>query len=85
MGVMDEVCITISKGDVISLPLELLCRSLVQVVDIGEQPIFYFPDIAILGLSCLPGEMRSTEDRLNLTWGLRFWSVILRSCPHVIT
>ena len=85
MGVMDEVCITISKGDVISLPLELLCRSLVQVVDIGEQPIFYFPDVAILGLACLPSEMRSTEDRPNLTWGLCFWSVILWSCPHVIT
>ena len=48
MGVMDEVCITISKGDVLVFPLELFCRLFVQVVDIGERPITCFPDIAVL-------------------------------------
>ena len=81
---MDEVCITIFKGDVVVFPLELFCRPFVQVMDIGEWPLLCFPDIAVLGPTHLPDEMRSTKDRLDLTWGLRFWSIVLRSCPPVI-
>ena len=81
---MDEVCITFSESDVVIFPIELLCRPLVQVVDIGERPIPYFLDVAVLDLTHLPGEMRSAEDRPDLTWGFHFWSVILQSCPSVI-
>ena len=66
MGVMDEVCITISKGDVVIFPFELFCRPLVQVVYIGELSISYFSIVAVLGPTRLTGEMRSTEDRLYL-------------------
>ena len=51
MGVMDKVCITISKGDVIIFPLEMFCRPLVQVVDISERLIPCFLGIAVLGVA----------------------------------
>ena len=66
MGVMDEVCITFFEGDVIVFPLELLCKLLVQVVDIGERFIPCFLDVAILGPTRLTGEMRFSKDRMNL-------------------
>ena len=44
----------------------------------------YFPNVAVLGPTRLSGEVRSAKDHSDLTWGLRFWPVILRSCPHVI-
>ena len=72
MGVIDEVCIIISKGDVIVFPLEMFCRPLVQVVDISERPILYFLDIAVLGPTSLLGEVRSIEDSPDLAWGLYF-------------
>ena len=84
MEVMDEVCITISKGDVVVFPLEMFCMLLVRVVDISEQPIPYFPNVAVLGPTCLPDEVRSTEDSPDLAWGLHFRLAILQSCPSVI-
>ena len=47
---------------VVVFPFELLCRPLVQVADIGERPIPYFLDIAVLGPTGLPDEIRSVED-----------------------
>ena len=37
MGEMDDVFITISEGDVVVFPIELFCRPLVQVMNIGER------------------------------------------------
>ena len=84
VGVMDKVCIVISKGDVIVFPLEIFCRRLVQVVDISEWPVPCFPSITVLGPVRFSSEVRSIEDSPNLAWGLHFQSVILRSRPLVI-
>ena len=65
-------------------PFELLCRPLIHPQDIGEWPILRLPDVTVLCPTCLPGEMRTAEDRLNLAWGLYFKSVILRPCPPVV-
>ena len=81
---MDEVCITISEGDVVVFLLEIFCRLFVQVVDISEWPIPRFPDVEVSGPMRLHSEMRSTEDSLNLAWGLCFWSTIIRSCSPII-
>ena len=45
MGVVDMVCIIFPESDVIVLPLELLCRSLVHAVNIGERPFLRFPNV----------------------------------------
>ena len=84
MGVMDEVCITFSESDVVVFPLELLCRPLVQVVDIGERPILCLPIITVLRPTCLPYKIRFAGDRPDLVWGLYFRSVILRPCPPIV-
>ena len=78
------MCITISEGDAIIFPLKMFCRPLVQVVDISERPIPCFPDIVVLGPMRLPDEVRSVKDSLDLVWGLRFNSVILRSRLRII-
>ena len=57
MGVIDEVCITIFEGDVVIFPFEMFYRLLVQVVDISERPIPCFLNVAVLGTTCLPGEV----------------------------
>ena len=41
VGVVDEVCITFFESAVVVLPLELLRRLLVHVVDIGEWPLLH--------------------------------------------
>ena len=83
MGVIDEVCITFFEGDVVVFPLELLCKPLVQVADIGKWFIPCFLDVAILGPTHLPSEMRSAEDLLNLAYGsisgLSFYRLALLS------
>ena len=84
MGVMDKVCITFFEGDVVIFPLEMFRRLLVQIVDISERPLPCFPDVAVLVLMHLPSEVRSAEDSPDLTWGLRFWSLILCSHPPII-
>ena len=84
VGVMDEVCLTIFEDDVVIFPLELSSWPLIQVMDISGQPISCFSDVAVLGPICLPSKMRFVEDHPNLVWGLRFYSVILLSCPPVI-
>ena len=66
MGVMDEVCITFSKSDVVIFPLDLLCRPLVHAVDIGEQPILCLLEVMVLHPMCLPGEMWYAKDRSDL-------------------
>ena len=80
----DEVCIIISKDDVIIFPFEIFCRLLVQVVDISEQPITCFSDATVLGPACLLDEVGFIEDSLDLTRGLHFWSVILWSRPPIV-
>ena len=69
MGVMDEVCITFSESDVVTFPLELLCRSLVQDMDIGDRPIFCLPTVTALSPTRLPSKIRFAKDRPNLLWG----------------
>ena len=45
--VANIVCNSITKGDVVRFPSELLCRPLVQRVNIGKQFVPGFPDIVI--------------------------------------
>ena len=59
------VCISITEGDVVCFPSKLLCRLLVQRVNIGEQFVPGFPDIVVLGFLCLSSEVRSTKDFLD--------------------
>ena len=84
MGVMDEVCITFSESDIVIFPLELLCRSFIHVVDIGELPIIRLPKIMVLRPTSLPGEVRTTKDRPDLAWRFFFTSVILWPRPPVV-
>ena len=79
MGVMDEVCITISEGDVIIFLLDLFYRPLIQVVDIGEWLIPCFPDVVVLGPMCLPNKMRSAENRPDLLYLQSFCGLALLS------
>ena len=65
VGVMNEVSITITEGDVIPFPLEVFYRSFVQVVDINEWPLSRFSGIAVLGpmhLSCKIGFAKDSPD-----------------------
>ena len=45
VGVMDEVCITFFKSDVIIFPFKLLHRPLVHTVNISERPLICLPNI----------------------------------------
>ena len=81
---MDEVCITISKGDVIVFPFEMFCRLLVQVVNISKRHIPCFPSVLVLGLARFSGQVRSIEDSLDLAWRVCFRLLILWSRPPII-
>ena len=84
IGVVDEVCITFSKSDVVILPLELLCRSLVHVVDIGEWPFLRLSVVSFLCPMHLSSQVRSAEDRPDFVWGLCLRSIILWPSPPVV-
>ena len=81
---MDEVCITFPESDVIVLSLELLCKSLVHTVNIGERPLLRLSNVAFLCPMRLSCEMGSTEDRPNLAWGFCFRSLVLRPSPPIV-
>ena len=55
-------CISITEGDVVHFPPELLRRPLVQTVNVGEQSVSGLSDIAVLGSSHLPSEVWPTKD-----------------------
>ena len=65
--VANMVCISITESDVICFPSELLGRSLVQRVNIGDQFVSSFQDIAILGSSRLSSEVWSAKDGPDFT------------------
>ena len=65
VGMMHMMSIIITKGDVIILPLEVLCRPLVQVINISERSLLRFSGIAVSGPMCLSCEMWSTKDGPN--------------------
>ena len=69
-------CISITEGDVVHFPSELLCRPLVQRVNIGERFVPGFLDIDVLGSSRLSGEVRSAK------YGLEF---VKRFCLVLVT
>ena len=60
--VVNMVCISITEGDVVHLPFELLRRPLVQTVNVGERSLPGFSDVAVLGSPRLFGEVRPTKD-----------------------
>ena len=70
------VCVSLTKGDIVHLPSELLSRPLVQRVRIHKWSFPCFSDIAVLGPSGLSGEVRSTEDGPNLVRWSRLTLVI---------
>ena len=65
VGVVDEVCITFSKNDVVIFSLKLLCRPLVHTVNIGERPLFRLSDITFLRPMHFSTEVNSAEDCLD--------------------
>ena len=81
---MDKMFITFSESDVVVLPLELLCRSLVHTVNIGEWPLLRLSDVTFLGPTHFSIEVRSTEDRPNFAWGFCFRSIILQPSPPIV-
>ena len=70
---MDEVCITFLEGDVVVLPLAVLCRPLVRTVNISERPCFRFSDISFLDPTSFTGKVGSTKDCLDFMWRLCLW------------
>ena len=56
--VANMMCISITEDDVVHFPIELLCRPLVQRVNIIEWFFTCFSGTAILGSSLLSDEMR---------------------------
>ena len=51
------VCISITKGDAVHFPYELLRRLLVQIVNVGERSVPCLSDVAVLGSSRLFSEV----------------------------
>ena len=74
---VEEVCITFFKNDVVVLPLELLCRPLVHIVNISERAPLCLPDVTFLCPTRFFSEVRSTKDHPNFVWGFYFRSIIL--------
>ena len=60
------VCVLLTKDDIIPLPSILLGRLLVQRVRIHERPFPCLSEIAILGTSRLPDEVRSFKNSPDL-------------------
>ena len=60
------VCVPFTECDIVHLSSGLLGMPLVRTVCIHEQSFPRFSEIAVLGPSRLPGEVRSAEDRPNL-------------------
>ena len=58
---------------------ELLCRPLIQRVNIGEWFVSGFSDIAVLGYLRLSGEVRSAKDGFDLT--RRFSHILVIAWP----
>ena len=84
VGMMHATSITIAEGDVVILPLEVLCRPFVQVINISERPLLRFLGIAVLRPMCLSSEMWFSKDGPGFSWGLCLWLIILQSRPPVI-
>ena len=84
VGVLDKVCITFSESDVVVLPLELLCMSLVHAVNIGERPLLRLSDVAFLCPMHFSSEVRSTKDHLDFAWEFCLRSIVLRPGPPVV-
>ena len=84
MGVMDEVSITIAKGDIVIFPLEMFYSLLVQVVDISEWHFPCFLGIAVSNPAHFSNKMGSAKDSSDLMWGLHYRTVILLSHPPII-
>ena len=83
VGMVDEVCITFFESDVV-FSFELLCRSLVHTVYIGEQPLLRLPDVSFLRPTRFSSEVRPAEDRPDFLWGFCLKSIVLRPGPLVV-
>ena len=59
VGMMYATSITIAEGDVIIVPLKVLYRLFVQVIDISERPL-RFLGVVVSGPTCFSSEMWST-------------------------
>ena len=62
VSMMNVACISITKGDVVHIPSELLRKPLVQAINVGEWSILGLFNIAVLGSSHLSGEVRPAKD-----------------------
>ena len=78
VGVVNVVCVLITKSDIVHLTLGLLGRPLVRRVRTHERFFPCFSEIAILGSSGLPSEVRSTEDGLDFAGWSRLVMVVVR-------
>ena len=76
VGEMDEVCITCFESDVVVFPFKLLRKLLVYTVNISERPFLCLPDVSFLYPTHF-SVTRSTEDRLDLVWGLCLRCIIM--------
>ena len=82
--VVDEVCITFSKSDIVVLPLQLLRRPFFHAVDIGDRPLLRLPNVTLLCPMRFSCEVKSAEDRLDFAWGLYLRSIILLTGPPIV-
>ena len=79
-----EMCITFPESDVIILPLELICRLFVHVVNIGEWHLLRLLDIVFLLPIRFSSKVRFAKDRLDFVWGFCFRPIILWPSPLVV-